>query len=256
VDIVTNLFVFLQIAGFAVLAFRLTALHLNSSFRYFTAFCFFEPARIIVSVSLPRESNAYGYFFFGTQPLVWMFYVLITLEVFRHAFADHQGIYTASRKIMSWCVVGAVAIAAASAGIDLGRGSARYPILEFFLAADRTVTLSLLAFILALMAVLSWFPVPLNRNVLLHTVVFTFFFAAKAALLFSRNLFGPDFTRPGSLALFGVSIACLATWSVLLMTREQARIVRSGIERSPADEARLMAQLDAINETLAGTFRK
>ncbi len=252
----TLIFATLQACGFALVAARLFQLRLHKTFRFFTAFCLLEPVRIGVSLLFPRDTDAYTRFYMATEPVLWLLFILITFEIFRYAFERHPGILTAGRKAMSWCLGAAVVVAAATAGIDLSAGGAEYPTLEAFFLIQRTVTVSLLLFIVLLMALLSWFPVPLNRNILLHCVVFAFFFAARIALLFSRNLFGADFTRTANTGALAVSIVCLALWSLFLVRSQDARMVRSGIPRSREAEERLMAQLEAINDTLSGTMRK
>jgi hypothetical protein len=234
----------------------LVRLELASTFRWFFTLCLFEPVRLAVALAIPRNTDAYGYYYFITQPIVWTLYMLIILEVFRSAFAELPAIYTLSRKALTGCVAAAVVIAVLTLGIDFSRPNAPNQFLELFFLVERTVALSLVVFVLALMLLLLWFPIPLNRNALAHTVIFSFFFATKAAMLFSRNLFGPTFTRAGNVGLFSAIVVCLVLWHVFLVRNSEARIVRSGVTRDPEQEARLMEQLNAINETLAGSVRK
>lgn len=249
-------FAVLQCIGFALLAFRLVRLELSAAFRWFFTLCLFEPVRVGVAAAIPKDTDAYGYYYFTTQPVAWTLYILIILEVFRSAFAGHPAIYTLSRRALTWCLAAAVLIAAATVGIDFQRPDAPYRFLEMFILVERTIALSLVVFVVALMLLLSWFPVPLNRNALTHTVIFSFFFAAKAAMLFSRNLFGPSFTRLATTGLLSAIVVCIVLWNVFLVRRSQAQIVRSGVTRDPEQEAHLMEQLNAINDTLAGSARK
>jgi len=256
VDAFSLSFVALHCLGFSVLAFRLVRLSLASTFRWFFVLCIFEPVRMGIAAAFPRDTDAYGYYYFITQPLVWILYVLITLEVFQGAFAEFPGIYSLSRKALTGSVVVAAVIAVATVGIDFSKPDGPYQFLEVFLLLERTVVLSLVVFVLALTLLLSWFPVQLNRNALTHVIIFSLFFAAKAAMLFSRNLFGVSFTRAGNIGLLCAVVICLCLWLVFLVENKESRLVRSGVPHDPAKEARLMQQLNALNETLAGSLRK
>lgn len=246
----------LQCLGFALVAWRLAQLGLASSFRWFFCLCLFEPVRLAVATPIPRGTNAYGYYYFATQPIVWTLFIVIILDLFRSVFSEHPAIYTLSRKALTACIVTSVTIAVATLGFELRDPGVQTGFFETFLVAERTVALSLVVFVLLLMLILSWFPVPINRNALAHAVIFSFYFAAKAALFFSRNLFGVSFTRAANVGLLSVVVICLVAWLVFLVRQQDAKIVRSGVRRDPEAEERLMQQLNAINETLAGSVRK
>lgn len=246
----------LQCLGFAVLAAHLFRTGLADTFRPFTILCLFEPIRVAASAWIPRNTDSYAHFYFVTQPVIWTIYIWMTLEVFRGALGSYRALYTLSRQALTGCMVVALLVATATLGLDFRRPGSPYPILELFLLVERTVAVSLLVFVFALMALLTWFPVPLNRNSLAHAVVFTFFFSAKTAMLFSRNLFGPAFTRTGNMLLLAAILISLLLWRILLVRAGSASMVHSGVSRDPETEARLMAQLEDLNQTLAGSLRK
>ena len=62
----------LQSIGFCVLSARLLVTGLASTYRYLTIRAAFECVRVALAFSIPKMTNAYGYFYFATQPMLWV----------------------------------------------------------------------------------------------------------------------------------------------------------------------------------------
>lgn len=243
-------------AAYCVLAARIFQTGLARRYRYFTIFLAFEAICLALTTAISRDADLYGYIYFATQAVVWLLYALMTLEVFNVALQHHQGIASAVRWLIAICVGTSVAVASATLAFNVQRHQSPYEILENFFVLERVVHSSLLCFVFLLVAALGWFPVPLTRNAVIHAGVFAFFFASQTGILLVRNVLGPEFTIAGNWIIFLTTLISLILWGTLLSQEGEAREVRSGISRDPADEERLMAQIDSLNQTLVGSSRR
>jgi hypothetical protein len=101
---------------------------------------------------------------------------------------------------------------------------------------------------------LAYFPVPLARNVRVHLCVFAVYFAVRTGLSFVRSVFGPEWAPTINVFSHLLGIACLVAWTALLARLgEITPLVRHS---HPASDARLLAQLESINDTLLRSTRK
>lgn len=249
------LFSALQVMAYLALALRFVQLGLSPIYRYFVVFMVVEAARLALFAALPRGSDLFAYCYFVSQPVLWVFHALITLEVFQIALRNYPGIATGSRYLIAACLGAAVVLAGATLAVELPVHPNSIT-LESFLAFERAINVSLLCFVGLLVFGLSWFPVPLTRNALVHAGVFSFFFAAKGALVFSRNLLGPDFNDTANRILLAATLISLALWAAFLTKSGEFRKIKSGYKRSPLDETRLLSQMEAINRTLVGSAKR
>jgi hypothetical protein len=238
-----------QIPGYALLGYKLYSTGLWSVYRYLTAFAVFDLIRVVVAAILPRDTDAYGYFFFATQPVVGLFYALMTLEVYQAVFRTQRGIAAFSRRVISVAVAISIVLAMSTLFLKSDTDSP-YLLLESYLALERAIDFSLLCFVLLLIGFLMWYPVPLARNALVHSAIFSVFFGVKALALLARTLVGPEVTLLASLAVLSVSLVSLTLWFVLLTAAGEEVRVRAGYARSGIDEERLLQQLENINRTL------
>lgn len=236
----------LQVPGYALLAFKLFRIRLSGVYRYLTAFVLFDLVRVVVSSFLPRNTDLYGYFYLCTQPVMWLLYALMTLEVYQIAFRSQRGIARFSRRVISFAVVVSMAVALATLFLRSHSDS----LFESYLALERAVNFSLLCFVLLLIAFLTWFPVPLARNALVHSGIFSLFFGVKAISMLVRTLGGPAVNPYTNVAVLVASVLSLTLWLLLLTTAGEQAQVRAGYRRSDIDQERLMSQLELINTTL------
>jgi hypothetical protein len=128
-------------------------------------------------------------------------------------------------------------------------------IMGFILATERGVDFSLAIFILLILLFLSRYPVPLSRNVAVHSVVFSVFFLSNTLGILLRSVFGLHVNDRINLFLMGVSSACVVAWLVLLNAKgEKVRL--STLHFGRGDEARMLLQLDSLNRTLLRASHK
>ena len=238
-----------QIVLYASLAFRLYLSGLSVIYRYLTAFSVFEMLRVATAAVLPYGTNLYTAFYVITQPIAWIFYSLITLEVYQAVFRSKRGIASFSRRVIP-VAVGLSVLLAMGTLLLQPHPDSPYFNLEIYFAVERAVNFSLLCFVLLLIGFLTWFPVPLARNALVHSAVFSLYFGVKAVAVLARTLLGPAVTDRANVAVLCVSVVSLTLWTMLLRRSGEEARVRTGYRRNSVDEERLMHQLESINRTL------
>jgi hypothetical protein len=131
-----------------------------------------------------------------------------------------------------------------------------YVTLEQYLLFERIINMSLLSFLIVLLTFLAYFPVPLSRNALLHATIFGCYFLARTTLWIIRNMVGPDFTGIMNWSMNTFVVVCLGAWLLLLRRTGENVPVRTGLHFNKAQEDRLVAHLEQLNDTLLGSARK
>jgi hypothetical protein len=131
----------------------------------------------------------------------------------------------------------------------------RTRIMGYVYATERGVDFSLAIFILLILFFLSRYPVPLSRNVVVHSVVFSLFFLSNTIGLLLHSVFGMQLIHEVDMLFTGTSSACMVAWLVLLNARgEKVQVTTQHFGRG--DEERILLQLDALNDTLLRASRK
>lgn len=243
----------IQIVGYGLLLTKLFKSGLLKKYRYFSLLIAAEAARLTVMASLPPRTNVYAHVYFATAPIIWVLLVLVVLEFFHLLLKNHIGIATVGKKAVTWALSISVLVALATLVLDLQRTSAEAALLFNFMLLERMVTTSLLVLLLCLIGFASHFPVPVSRNLRVHASIFAVYFTVRTAILFLRMLFGLDVIGVVNACLQLLGIACLISWTALLTPAGEALPAR---RRPTESEERLLAQLEAINESLMRSARK
>lgn len=246
-----------QLVAYTVLTFRLFSTKLNSVYRWFSAYILYELARVILFGFMNPRTNLYTAIYFVTQPITWCLYLLVILELYQLVLRNHPGIAKFGRRAVLIGLSVSTAISLATLFLDLQHPSPMYVRIATYVLIERLIVSSLLLFLLLLTAFLTYFPVPVNRNTVVHTRIFACYLTVKAALLIFRNMIVRDeLAAMINLVVQLLSTACLVAWSVLLTRSGESVERRRPSGRDREAEERLIAQLDAINSTLLGSAKK
>lgn len=244
------------IACYAILLARMVISRLHVVYRYFFFYLLFRLARSLLLAGLDRHTSAYGWAYLATEPVLWVLYVLVVLELFTIVLRDYPGIQTLSRRVLAVGLTISAAVALATLLPDLGNPAERYPILRIMYVSQRVVMSSLVVFFTILTAFLVWYPVPLSRNVVVYCVGYSIYFISATMGLFVRNIAGEAVTRITSTVLLGAGVACLIAWILLLNGQGETKALSLRRHISALDEDRLVGQLESINRGLLGSARK
>ncbi|HTS26234.1 MAG TPA: hypothetical protein VMH81_10200 [Bryobacteraceae bacterium] len=196
-----------------------------------------------------------------SEPLVWMFYIWVVLELCGLVLERHKGLYTLGKWAMFAGMTVSVAIALLSVFAKIKAAppqhsfSQRVSIVGYFYAADRAITLCLAVFLLLMLLLLSRYPVALSRNVVVHTSLYTVFFLSNTLSLILATVLGVKSFASLEAATTLVSALCVLAWFVFLTPEGEA--VRVNIPHfTPEHEERILYHLDSINTVLLRVAHK
>lgn len=246
----------LQLLAYSLLLWKLLRSRLSDTYRYFTIYIGFELLRIVVLGFIPVRTNLYGWIYFLTQPVIWCLYLLVILELYQLSLRDHNGLMSFGRRAMLLALGASTAVSLLTLMVELQSHASMQTFIAALVTADRLVVSSLLVFNLLLMAFLSYFPVSMRRNAIVHVRIFTVYFLVKAAILLARTVTSPQLWPALNLALGSLVICCLAAWLLKLRLEGEQIPARSSYRANAFDEERLMSQLDSINKTLVGSAKR
>ncbi len=246
----------LSIIANAFTAWRLRQLGLHSVYRFFFIYLIFAVARSVLLFLLPVSlgSSTYGVVYLVTAPILWIFYVLVVLELYALVLRNYAGIYSLGR----WTLYGALIFSIAVSILTLipSWGTERSHLLFWCYTVERGVVFSLVIFLLLILLFLSSYPVALNRNILVHCVVYTVYFLGFSMIELIRNVVGYEVVRQLNYVALVVTIGCYLAWIFLLTRAGENRAAMLRHNWTPADEQRLVDQLSNINATLLRVARK
>ena len=240
----------------AVLLLRLWHTGLYRRYRCFTFLVLVEILQGAAVAGIPRHSDAYAWVYILFVPLIAVTYVLTVLEVYSLVLERYSGLGTLGRWAISAALGLSLIIAAVTLYPDLSSAAEASPLLLYMRVFQRILYSALLFFLLAITGFLIWFPVPLPRNTVLHTIVFGLFFSSQALLLLFRNVGGPALTQVLSAAHLGVYVLCVAAWCIFLSPKGEQVTYVLGPQWSQETQDRLISQLDTLNEALLRAVKK
>ncbi len=234
----------------ATVLWRLVRNGLYIRYPYFCAFLVLSVIRLIL-FQLPFNRHQYAIVWLTTEALVWIFYVLILLELYTLVLSRYKGIQSLSRWIFHGSMALALAVAAISLYPRFGSGGPN-DFLMVFMIAERGILSALAVMTLLMTAFLTWFPVPLPRNVILHSILFAFYFFSKAAALLVRNMLGHEGAKAvTNLGILAVGAVCMVLWAWLLTPAGEVVEARVGHRWNEDEEEKLLDQLKSINSSLS-----
>jgi len=228
---------------------RLFRLKLTHNYRLFLAYLLFDTVRSLVLWFHSPGSDFFRNLWLSTEPVIWLFYVLVVLELCSLVFKDYRGIHALGR----WIIYGSSAISVLVSIITVlptwRKSTEAVVSFQRYLMIERGVDFAIVLLLLLLLAFLVLFPVQLSRNVIVHSILYAIFFMSNSMGILIVNLTGYRLSIAVSTSLMGVSDLCLIGW-LLLMTREGEQKIMAIRHPVPVDESRLVAQLAEINATL------
>ena len=254
---VSLLLAYVSTACEAGLVLRLYTNGLYKVYRYFFFYIAFVVLRALVAIPIGTGSNVYALIYIFTTPVLAFLYLAVLLELYGVVLAGSPGIASISRWVILGGFLVALAVSVLTLGID-ARGAKlfTYPPVLLFHLFDRMVSSTIAFFLVLITAFLVWFPVPLKRNAVVYSLLYSVYFLSRAIALLLRNVAGPSFVDTASVINLSISILCVLGWAFLLNSQGEAERVVIGHKWSPRDAERLVEQLNSLNATLLRTARR
>jgi|SRR5271157_150135 len=248
-------FQILTLLGSVLTVVKLYRTGLYRRYRMFFSLFLFQIPNTIWPLFIDIRSGLYEYFWAATEPVAWLLYGLVVLELYRLVLEKHRGLYSLGRWMMYLAIVVSVFFSILSL---LPKFKPTTPLhsrtLGYFFATQRGVYFSLVLFILLILLFLSRYPIHLNRNVLVHAALYSIFFLCGTLGVLLRTIFGIRINDQVNLFLTGMSSICIFAWFFLLTKKgeeSQTNLPLFG----PEQERRALQQLDALNATLLKVSR-
>jgi len=243
---------FVAMAGCALAAYKLWRTGLWRRYQALFGYLVFRCITLLLILFWLRDLRSAGYqkFYVVTTPFAWLFSVLVVRELYNLALERFKGLATLGR----WFQYAGLAISLLISGLallpHLRAGTLqRSNILGYYYAVERGVDCSLLIFLVLLLLWLSRYPVPLSRNLLIHSVVYSSIFLSGSVGLFTRVFFGFQLSRSLNTVLIGVFAVCVFVW-LFALTEKGEEVQMSVPNFGPEEEKRILNQLEALNATV------
>jgi hypothetical protein len=254
-------FNFLQAAIIAIsflVSIKLWRSGLYKRYRALLSFLLFSVVYQLGALSFSDNyrSQAYKTYWEISQPLTWFFSIWVVLELYSLILERHKGLASLGRWVQyaGFAISVLISVLALLPKIETG-GARANAVALYYYPIERGVDCGMLVFLLFLLLWLTQYPVPLSRNVVVHSFIYTLLFLTNSVGVFGQMLIG---FRPSPVltfalnALFGLGILA---WLVFLTPKGEE--VRMTVPRfSQEHEARVLEQLEAINSTLLRMSKK
>jgi hypothetical protein len=253
---VAKVFALAGILGQVILLWRLRRFGIGRAYRAFSIYLLTHTVEAALLFPLDPSTNLYGYIFFLFVPLRCLVAFLAIQELYGLVLARYSGIETLSRRVIQAGLLVAFLLSGISLYPEMSSGGGRFPILLAFHAFERAFSTALLLFMFCLTVFVLWFPVPLTRNTVLHTIVFAVSFGANSILFLIRGVLGEEPLMLLSALYVAIHCACLVAWILFLVPGGETAPSLLGHRWSAEERHRLVGQLDAINHSLARLARK
>ena len=201
------------------------------------------------------RSNAYQKFWVLTEPLEWIFYVLVVLEIYSLVLEDFQGLATVGR----WSLIAAVSVSLLASALSLlapSHYAAQSRLMAYYYLAERAVYLSLVVFLLTILGLLMQYPIVLRRNIIAHSLVFSIYFLTSTVIYLLLTMAGFRMIAVVRYSIEAVNLGAVGAWLWLLNPAGEAHKQRLRPAWMPGQEEALVGQLNSLNAALLRATRK
>jgi hypothetical protein len=240
---------FIGTLSLLLLVGHLFRLKLAPKYRFFLAYLIFDSIRSVVMWFYSPGSVAYRSLWQATEPVIWLLYVLVVLELCSLAFKDYLGIQALGRWIVYGSLLLSVLLSIVTVLPTWMHSTEGTFSMQRYLMVERGIDFAIVLLLMLLLVFLVLFPIQLRKNVIVHSVLFAIFFTTSSMGILIVNLTSYRLGVSVSTVLMGVTDLCLIGWLVL-MSREGEQKIMAIRHPVPVDENRLVAQLAEINATL------
>lgn len=248
----------------AALAFRLFQLRLAKRYPVLSLLLCFSVGRSLTLAYLLHSHqrlfglNGYSVAYIFTQPVAWVLYFLLVLELYSRMLEEYPGIRRLGRVVLLAALASVTLACSAVILVDHQAGFDRYPFIAYLVLQDRSVYLCLSTLLLLLLLFVAHYRIPIPRNVWVLYCCFGGYFVVDALLYTLRRYFGAAFApvRDFTSALFYLAVVLGAVLLFSLAGETESRPATALWEgRRPELETALSMQLQGFNQALVRALR-
>lgn len=242
------------LAASCLLSFRLVTSGLYRRYRAFLLYLILSGVEYLSVIIFGADSDAYSWFWIVCQPLEWFLNAWMVLELYSLVLKDYRGLYTAGRWLLS-VAVGVALLASSLTLIVPTQHTRQGHLMAYCYMAERTVYFSLVVFLVTMLGLLLRYPITLNRNTVVHSVVFSFNFVSGSVTYLLLSGMGYRMLGLASYGIRAASLAALGIWLARLNSAGERRPQRLRPAWMPGNEERLIDQLNGLNLALLRVTR-
>src|SRR5438874_6962635 len=143
----------LEIIANGSVAWRLYSIGAHSKYRFFFLYLLFGTIRSLVLLPFNPNQRTYAYIWVFSQPILWLFYILIVLELYSLILQKHRGIYSLGQWLLYGGMALSISISALTLMPDWGAPH-HFKVLDLIVVIERGLISSLLIFLFILVAFL------------------------------------------------------------------------------------------------------
>jgi hypothetical protein len=233
------------------LAIRVLVTRLFRKYPCFFGYLLVACLQALVLSFFSVNGPTYKYPWMVTQALLTFFCVLIVLELYTLVLRDLTGIASASRRYLTICMGLAILASLVLLLLEKTPGTS----VATFMVIDRVVVSSLLIFVLLLTAFLVYYPVPINRNLVVYSIGYAVYFMAKAGgLLFVNRNYA--WSRQFGILVIAASTVAMLFWLIGLSRQGEEKTLIIGHRWNREDQDKVLERLKAINASLLRAGRE
>jgi hypothetical protein len=210
----------------------------------------------IGALTIPYDTNWYGYFYFSAQTLKIVTAAFVLVEGYWLALGRTPALAQFVRNGVGYILAAAALIPVILLWIDRGASNKRY--LRAFFLFEQTMDATMAIFLILIVIFMSWFPVRLRRNVIVYIGGFIIWALSRSAGLHLVNLWSATKQQNQviNIIVMCVAVGCLLFWVVGLRPEGESRTAVVGHLWNRAEAERLTKQLETINDSIARMHRK
>jgi hypothetical protein len=246
------------------LILRLLSLRLQSVYAVFSAFVLFDlfsSLAVVLNKSTHFPAD-YRLLWIGLRVISWVLSLWMLYALLKAMLANLPGVLRLSRKVLGALFIFAFLFAvftappeySVSALSHLNDATARAVVVT--LVAERAIFMAALIVLIGMLVFLLWFPVQMPRNLAVFSIGFVVFFTSHTGLplwhTFWPKLDIITFTSIEALLL----ASCYAYWLLFITRAGELKPVRMGHSWGPAEQRRMIGQLEAMNDALLRAARR
>lgn len=241
---------------------RLSILRLHSVYRVFCAFLLFDLFSSAAFFVATYAHLHYLVVWMVLRPVAWVLSLWMVYALLDAMLANLPGILRLSRKLLNFVFLAALILALFTVRPEyIASGLAASPAATnrayaVALVLERVISSAALLALVGMLAFIVWFPVQMPRNLAVFSIGFVAYFATTTALFLAHTYLSNVELHVMSYLVVLLHAACVAYWLLVINRAGETKPVRMGHSWGPAEQERLVGQLEVMNDALLRASRR
>lgn len=242
-----------------LLIFRFSFIRLQRTYFTFVAFVilqFLVSTAFVVDVTIHPAPIDYRVLWLLLAPATWLAELWVVYTVLGMVLRSLPGLLRASRTLLNIAFPTALVVSAVTVFRTWAEPFSLVRALSFGLVLERVFATGALITLAIILAFVLWFPVRIPRNLMIFSFVFVVYFTGKEILLILQSFLPRTCEHLLSAADTGLLGCCFLVWIALITPKGETAQVRIGHSWEPAQQKKLLDQLEGMNSALLRQARR